>query len=70
MQPLTLIHLNRSWKPTGIARSRNWMGELDMPSLQTALAEEGFIKKTKRKWKPLDENDIKERLGEGYEIVM
>jgi len=69
VQPLTLIHLNRSWKPTGTARSRNWMGELDMPSLQAALAEEGFIKKTKRKWKPLDENDIKERLGEGYEIV-
>ena len=67
--PLTLNRLTRSWKPTGPARSRLWMGELDMPALQKDLADAGFITSSRSKWKSLNRDDVSARLGEKFEEV-
>lgn len=66
---VTLSQLTRSWKPTGPAKSRLWMGELDMPALQKDLADAGFIKSSKTKWKSLNRDDVSARLGEKFEEV-
>ncbi len=65
-----LTRLTRSWKPMGRAKSRLWMGELDMPALQKDLADAGFIKSSKTKWKSLDRDDVSTRLGEKFEEVV
>tara|TARA_R110002094_G_scaffold4604_2_gene13365 strand:- start:3496 stop:5262 length:1767 start_codon:yes stop_codon:yes gene_type:complete len=66
---VTLSQLTRSWKPTGPAKSRLWMGELDMPALQKDLAEAGFITPAKTKWKSLNRDEVSARLGEKFEEV-
>jgi FkbM family methyltransferase len=70
IKPLILNRLTRSWKPAGPAKSRLWMGELDMPALQKDLSDAGFISKSKTKWKSLDRDDVHARLGEKYEQVI
>ncbi|MGJ8616696.1 MAG: FkbM family methyltransferase [Sulfitobacter sp.] len=65
-----LNQLTRSWKPTGPAKSRLWMGELNMPALQRDLAEAGFIKSSKTKWASLKRDDVHARLGEEFEEVV
>ncbi len=69
IKAVTLSQLTRSWKPTGPAKSRLWMGELDMPALQKELTETGFITASKSKWKSLDRDDVSTRLGDGFEEV-
>ena len=68
--PLALVQLTRSWKPVGPAKSRLWMGELNMPALQKDLADAGFIKPSKVKWKSLDRDDVSARLGDKFEEVI
>ncbi|MGJ8628394.1 MAG: FkbM family methyltransferase [Sulfitobacter sp.] len=70
IKPLMLNQLTRSWKPTGPAKSRLWMGELNMPALQKDLATAGFIKASKTKWKSLSRDDVSARLGEKFEEVV
>lgn len=70
IKPLMLNQLTRSWKPTGPAKSRLWMGELNMPALQKDLAAAGFIKASKTKWKSLSRDDVSARLGEKFEEVV
>ncbi|KIN60705.1 DUF563 multi-domain protein [Sulfitobacter noctilucae] len=67
--PVTITHLKRSWKPLGAAKPRMWMGELDMPAVQTALAQAGFIAKGSARWDPLDPKEVQERLGDRFEEV-
>ncbi len=67
--PHTMSHLTRSWKPLGPAKSRLWMGELDMPALQTALAAAKFITKPKEKWPALEEAQVRKVLGAKFEVV-
>lgn len=67
--PLTITQLTRSWKPLGAAKPRLWMGELDMPALQSALADGGFISAKSGKWAPLSPADVQERLGDRFEQV-
>ena len=67
--PVTLHHLTRSWKPLGKAKSRLWMGELDMPALQADLAQAGFIKKRGPRWAELDPEEVRARLGDKFEVV-
>lgn len=67
--PLTIVQLARSWKPLGAAKPRLWMGELDMPALQSALAEGGFISSKSGTWAPLDPKEVQERLGGQFEEV-
>tara|TARA_R110002049_G_scaffold10127_3_gene50323 strand:+ start:27395 stop:29164 length:1770 start_codon:yes stop_codon:yes gene_type:complete len=69
IEPVTLCRLTRSWKPLGDAKSRLWMGELDMPALQNDLADAGFIAKNKRIWSSLDDAEVRARLGDGFEVV-
>ncbi|MGC1497020.1 MAG: FkbM family methyltransferase [Sulfitobacter sp.] len=69
IKAVTLSQLTRSWKPKGPAKSRLWMGELDMPALQKDLADAGFITAGKTKWKSLDRDDVSTRLGDGFEEV-
>ena len=66
--PHTIVQLARSWKPLGKSRPRLWMGELDMPALQEALMQAGFIGKGKP-WAPVDPADVQERLGDKFEEV-
>jgi FkbM family methyltransferase len=61
--------LKRSWKPLGKAKPRNWMGELDMPALQTALAAAGFVTSGGPQWPPLDAATVQDRLGDRFEQV-
>lgn len=70
IQPLMLSQLTRSWKPTGPAKSRLWMGELDMPAVQKDLADAGFISKSKTKWTSLDREEVSTRLGKKFEEVV
>ena len=67
--PLNVTQLIRSWKPRGPAKPRMWMGELDMPALQTSLADGGFISKTGKAWTSLDPKDVQDRLGDKFEEV-
>ena len=67
--PATLCHLTRSWKPKGSAKSRTWMGELDMAGLQQSLAQAGFISAGGAAWPQIDEAVLQARLGDRYEIV-
>lgn len=67
--PSTITQLTRSWKPIGAAKPRLWMGELDMPALQEALAKDGFIASKKKSWSPLDPGEVQERLGDRFEEV-
>ncbi|MDF3413397.1 DUF563 domain-containing protein [Sulfitobacter sp. M57] len=67
--PVSITHLLRSWKPLGAAKPRMWMGELDMPALQNALAEAGFISQTSTPWVSLDPEDVQKRLGDKFEVV-
>ena len=65
-----LSQLTRSWKPTGPAKSRLWMGELNMPALQKDLADAGFITASKSKWKSLNRDEVSARLGKKFEEVV
>ena len=58
--------LTRSWKPIGAAaKPRLWMGELDMPALQDALAKEaGFIARERRH--PLGRRSTPETCRNGW----
>ena len=67
--PAVITQLRRSWKPLGPAKPRTWMGELDMPALQAALARQGFIGDAKTTWQPLDPGTVRERLGDRFEEV-
>lgn len=66
VKPLLATHLVRSWKPFSKAKPRLWMGELDMPALQADLAAAGFIRKNAKKWPPLSEADVQEKLGTDF----
>ncbi len=68
--PQTISQLSRSWKPKGPAKSRLWMGELDMPALQADLSAAGFISKGKTRWAFLDRADVSARLGDAFEEVV
>ncbi len=67
--PSTMTQLTRSWKPLGPAKPRSWMGELDMPALQSALSTAGFIGKGGAHWSSLDPKAVQERLGDKFEAV-
>ena len=67
--PSTITQLSRSWKPLGAAKPRLWMGELDMPALQNALVQDGFIGPQPQTWAPLNPSDVRERLGDRFEEV-
>lgn len=67
--PTTITQLKRSWKPRGPAKPRSWMGELDMPALQSALAESGFISGESKAWTMLDPATVRARLGKKFEEV-
>ena len=67
--PLTVTQLIRSWKPRGPAKPRMWMGELDMPALQNALADAGFIAPAGPVWTSLDPKVVQERLGDRFEEI-
>ncbi len=67
--PVTITQLTRSWKPRGPAKPRMWMGELDMPALQTALLNAGFITAKTPVWSSLDPRDVQQRLGDRFEEV-
>ncbi|QFT59604.1 hypothetical protein FIU94_12290 [Sulfitobacter sp. THAF37] len=67
--PLTITQLSRSWKPLGAAKPRLWMGELDMPALQTALADGGFISDSADPWAALTPEAVQEKLGDRFEEV-
>ena len=67
--PAALCHLTRSWKPLGKAKSRLWMGELDMPALQEDLAQSGFIESGGKPWAKLDQKNVLARLGDKFEVV-
>ncbi len=69
VEPVTLNHLKRSWKPKGPAKPRLWMGEMDMPALQAALAKGGFLKSAAPKWPHLNRDDVATRLGDRFEEV-
>jgi hypothetical protein len=64
-EPVMLCQLTRSWKSPGMARSRLWMGELDMRALQNDLVRAEFITWGKTRWKSLDAAEVKAQLGEG-----
>lgn len=68
VKPQSFMHLNRSWKPLGAAKPRMWMGELDMPALQSDLAKSGFIT-ADTAWPALNPDTIKDRLGDQFEEV-
>ncbi|MCX7560119.1 FkbM family methyltransferase [Sulfitobacter sp. F26204] len=68
--PLNVTELIRSWKPRGPAKPRMWMGELNMPALQAALADGGFIGKGGKPWRSLDPQDVQNRLGDKFEEVI
>jgi len=67
--PATLCHLTRSWKPLGKAKSRLWMGELDMPALQESLVRTGFIDSSGPRWTRLDPAEVRAQLGDKFELV-
>ena len=67
--PTLVTQLKRSWKPRGPAKPRSWMGELDLPALQKALAEGGFVSKRRKAWAALDPGEVKSRLGNRFEEV-
>ncbi len=69
ISPATLCHLTRSWKPHGKAKTRLWMGELDMPALGQDLAARGFISRNRSDWQTLDPAVVEARLGDQYEVV-
>ena len=69
IDPLMISRLARSWKPLGAAKSRLWMGELDMPALQEALAESGFIARDAAPWPALAPEEVQAQLGDRFEIV-
>lgn len=68
-RPVSITRLKRSWKPLGTARPRTWMGELDMPAVQSDLVAAGFISPTGAPWTALDAAEVKERLGDRFEEV-
>ena len=68
--PVTINQLARSWKPRGPAKPRLWMGELDMPGLQSALAQAGFVDGASAKWTSLSRDDVAVRLGDRFKEVV
>ena len=68
--PVTINQLARSWKPRGPAKPRLWMGELDMPALQGALAQAGFVDGASEKWTSLSRDDVAVRLGDRFKEVV
>lgn len=68
--PLNVTELVRSWKPRGKAKPRMWMGELDMPAVQKALATAGFITAGGTPWSKLDPKIVHDRLGDRFELVV
>lgn len=69
--PTVVTTLARSWKPSEDAKPRLWMGELDLPALETELAAAGFITAAKTKWKALEQADVQKRLGKNFvEVAM
>jgi FkbM family methyltransferase len=68
ISPLMVSTLTRSWKPLGAAKSRLWMGELDLPGVEAALAGGGFVSGG-GVWPSLSAEVVQERLGERFEVV-
>ena len=67
--PVTVTQLARSWKPTGPAKPRLWMGELNMPAVQEELCQAGFIGQKAKKWPSLKPAEVSKELGKGFEEV-
>ena len=67
--PVTLYHLIQSWKPKGAAKSRLWMGEIDMAALQGSLAAAGFIAPGGAPWPQVAPEVLRARLGDRFEPV-
>ena len=67
--PLSINQLARSWKPLGAAKPRLWMGELDMPGLQTELKTAGFVSAKAKPWPSLSREHVAARLGDKFEEV-
>ena len=65
-EPTAITTLSRSWKPAEDAKPRLWMGELDMQALEDELAKSGFITSPKRRWKALNTDDVRARLGDHF----
>ncbi|KIN66257.1 DUF563 multi-domain protein [Sulfitobacter noctilucicola] len=68
-KPTTVTQLIRSWKPRGPSKPRHWMGELDMPALQSELASGGFISESGSTWISLEPEEVQKRLGDRFEEV-
>ena len=66
---MSINQLARSWKPLGAAKPRLWMGELDMPGLQTELKTAGFVSAKAKPWPSLSREHVAARLGDKFEEV-
>lgn len=62
IDPLTLDHLRATWRPDNNAKKRHWLGELDLPAVQTSLIEGGYIQDGEE-WEPLTESEVVEFVG-------
>ncbi len=63
--PTVLRVLREVWQPVASKRRRLSVGEPDLPLLQAGLVEAGFIDPGPT-WAPLDRDEIRATLGEGF----
>lgn len=67
--PTTLDAVLRNWAPSKAARQHKWVGELDMPQLQSQLVNEGFIASDGARWASLSQEDIRAELGPHFKAI-
>lgn len=67
--PRSFDAIKRSWTATPGSRQHKWVGELDMPQLQTMLEQNGFIPSDGTPWVSPSDKEIKAELGPNFKSV-
>lgn len=66
--PAPFNAIKRSWATNG-SRKHKWVGELDMPQLQSLLENEGFIPSGGMRWVSASDEAVKTELGPQFTAV-
>lgn len=66
--PMSFDAVKRSWATKG-ARQHKWVGELDMPQLQSLLEQKGFIPSGGARWTSPSDAEIRTELGPQFHTI-
>lgn len=69
VSPTTFDAVQRGWTPGTNAKQHKFVGELDMPQLQSLLLRDGFIGAGSTTWSSLSDAEIRDVLGPKFNAI-